>query len=114
MKIRIERSRRARVATTWVVVALAAAWPDSPYVQYSEQYGFDPARQASAGFSVQALLDNRDGPINPGRGWYAEATWMQSRPCSRGLGPNWPPRAQGQDGGRARAGRQGPRVSAPA
>ncbi len=55
----------------------AAAWPDSPYVQYSEKHGLDPARQASAGFSVQALLDNRDGPINPGRGWYAEATWMQ-------------------------------------
>jgi hypothetical protein len=51
------------------------AWADSPYVVYSEENGFDPASQTSAGFSVHALLDSRDGPINPSRGWYASAAY---------------------------------------
>jgi len=32
------------------------AWPDSPYVAYSEQFGFDPASQSSAGFGLHALV----------------------------------------------------------
>jgi hypothetical protein len=53
----------------------STAWPGSPYVSYSEQYGFDPASQSSAGVSVKALLDSRDGSINPSRGWYANADY---------------------------------------
>jgi outer membrane protein assembly factor BamA len=49
----------------------SAAWPTSPYVVYSEENGFDPDSQTSAGIGVHALLDSRDGPINPTRGWYA-------------------------------------------
>jgi hypothetical protein len=49
----------------------AAAWPDSPYVGYSNQFGFDPDSQTSAGVSAHGLLDSRDGAINPSRGWYA-------------------------------------------
>jgi outer membrane protein assembly factor BamA len=52
------------------------AWPDSPYVAYSEEFGFDPASQTSAGFGVHALLDSRDGAINPSRGWYAHAAYL--------------------------------------
>jgi outer membrane protein assembly factor BamA len=52
-----------------------AAWPSSPYVRYSERYGFDPEAQASAGVSLSALFDSRDGPINPSRGWHANLTW---------------------------------------
>jgi hypothetical protein len=52
-----------------------AAWPSSPYVVYSVEHGFDEAAQRSAGFSVNALVDSRDGPINPSRGWYANATY---------------------------------------
>jgi hypothetical protein len=51
--------------------AASAAWPSSPYVAYSEQHGFDPASQSSAGFSLNALFDSRDGPINPSSGLYA-------------------------------------------
>ena len=49
----------------------ASVWPDSPYVTYSEQFGFDLTSQTSAGASVHGLLDSRDSAINPSRGWYA-------------------------------------------
>jgi len=52
-----------------------AAWPSSPYVLYSEKYGFDPESQTSAGISLSALVDSRDGPINPSRGWHAGLTY---------------------------------------
>ena len=52
-----------------------AAWPTSPYVLYSEKYGFDPESQTSAGVSLSALVDSRDGPINPSRGWHAGLTY---------------------------------------
>jgi hypothetical protein len=52
-----------------------AAWPTSPYVLYSEQYGFHPEGQTSAGLSVSSAWDSRDGPINPSRGWYANLTY---------------------------------------
>jgi hypothetical protein len=48
-----------------------AAWPTSPYVTYSERYGLDPEAQSSAGLSLNALFDSRDGSINPSRGVYA-------------------------------------------
>lgn len=54
----------------------SAAWPDSPYVTYSEQYGFDLDSQTSAGASVHLLLDSRDGAINPSRGWYAKLSYL--------------------------------------
>jgi outer membrane protein assembly factor BamA len=52
-----------------------AAWPGSPYVVYSEQHGFDPQAQTSAGLSLNALLDSRDGSIHPSRGWYASLSY---------------------------------------
>ena len=55
--------------------AASAAWPSSPYVVYSEQRGLDPESQSSAGLSLNALFDSRDGPINPSRGWYANLTY---------------------------------------
>jgi hypothetical protein len=48
-----------------------SAWPDSPYVEYSEERGFDPGSQTSAGASVSVVLDSRDGAIHPSRGWFA-------------------------------------------
>jgi outer membrane protein assembly factor BamA len=48
-----------------------SAWPDSPYVAYSQARGFDPDSQSSAGASVSVLVDSRDGAINPSVGWYA-------------------------------------------
>jgi outer membrane protein assembly factor BamA len=51
--------------------ASETAWPESPYVTYSEQNGFNLTSQTSAGTSVNALFDNRDNSIDPGRGWYA-------------------------------------------
>jgi hypothetical protein len=56
--------------------AATGDWPASPYVTYSEAYGFDPASQTSAGASVRALLDSRDSPINPDRGWYANLSYL--------------------------------------
>jgi hypothetical protein len=54
--------------------AASEAWADSPYVTYSDQFGFDPASQTSAGVSLHGLHDGRDGAINPSRGWYANAS----------------------------------------
>ncbi len=51
------------------------AWPETPYVQYSEKYGFDPASQTSSGLSLTALVDSRDGAINPSRGWLVRVTY---------------------------------------
>jgi hypothetical protein len=53
-----------------------AAWPGSPYVEYSESKGFDLESQSSAGFSLQALVDSRDGSINPSRGFYAKLSYQ--------------------------------------
>jgi len=52
-----------------------AVWPDSPYVTYSTQNGFDLGSQTSAGFTVHALFDSRDGSINPSRGVYANVDY---------------------------------------
>jgi outer membrane protein assembly factor BamA len=52
-----------------------AAWATSPYVTYSEKYGLDPEAQASAGVSLNALFDSRDGSINPSRGVYASLVY---------------------------------------
>ena len=52
-----------------------AVWPDSPYVTYSEENGFDLAAQTSAGTSLNAIYDNRDSSIDPSRGWYASADY---------------------------------------
>ena len=66
-----------------------AAWPDSPYVRYSERYGFDPASQSSAGFSLHALVDARDGAINPSRGGYAKASYLMFFEDFLGGTSNW-------------------------
>jgi hypothetical protein len=55
--------------------AAEAAWASSPYVLYSEHHGLDPVAQSSAGLSLNALVDSRDGPINPSRGWYASLSY---------------------------------------
>jgi hypothetical protein len=52
-----------------------ADWLDSPYLDYSQDHGFDADSQTSAGFSLHTLLDSRDGAINPSGGWYANATY---------------------------------------
>ena len=56
--------------------AATEEWAASPYVTYSEANGFDPVSQTSAGFSVRALYDSRDSPINPDRGWYASVSHL--------------------------------------
>lgn len=47
-----------------------SAWPDSPYVTYSQARGFDLDSQSSAGASVSVLVDSRDSTINPSGGFY--------------------------------------------
>ena len=54
----------------------SAAWPDSPYVSYSNEFGFDLNSQTSAGASLHLLYNSRDSPINPSRGWYASAGYQ--------------------------------------
>jgi Omp85 superfamily domain len=49
---------------------------DSPYITYSEEFGFDLDSQTSSGVSLHALVDSRDGAINPSRGWYANASYL--------------------------------------
>ena len=56
--------------------AAPSAFPDSPYVIYSERHGFDLESQTLAGASVHALLDSRDGGINPTRGWLARLSYL--------------------------------------
>jgi hypothetical protein len=53
-----------------------AAWPDSPYVKYSEARGFDVGSQTSAGLSASMIVDTRDSAINPSRGAYAAAEFQ--------------------------------------
>ena len=53
-----------------------AVFAESPYITYSEQFGFDLDSQTSAGFSLHALVDSRDGAINPSRGWFANASYL--------------------------------------
>ena len=65
------------------------AWPDAAYLAYSEQFGFDPNSQTSAGASVHALLDTRDGAINPSRGWYAHANYLMFFKDFLGGTSNW-------------------------
>jgi hypothetical protein len=54
----------------------ASVWPDSPYVTYSTEHGFDLDSQTSAGASVQGLFDSRDSVVNPSRGWYAGIDYL--------------------------------------
>lgn len=49
---------------------------DSPYTTYSQEFGFDLDSQTSAGLSVHALVDSRDGAINPSRGYFASASYL--------------------------------------
>ena len=54
------------------------AWDDSDYVTYTEENGFDPEGQASAGLAVGVMLDTRDNPINATRGWFALVAYRPS------------------------------------
>lgn len=58
------------------------AWEDSDYVTYTEENGFDPEGQTSAGFAAGLMLDTRDNPINASRGWLALVAY---RPSAKGL-----------------------------
>lgn len=57
------------------VTAGDPAWPESPFVTYSEQNGFKLTSQNSAGFSVNGLYDTRDNFITPSRGFYANGNY---------------------------------------
>lgn len=52
-----------------------AAWPDSPYVQYSLANGLPLDTQTSGGASLEVLWDNRDSFINADSGWLARASY---------------------------------------
>jgi hypothetical protein len=52
-----------------------ADWAQSPYVEYSERFGFDLAGQASGGLSFVVRRDSRDNISDPGRGWYMDTTY---------------------------------------
>jgi outer membrane protein assembly factor BamA len=51
------------------------AWPESPYVEYSQKHGLPLDSQIAAGTSVDILWDNRDSFINADRGWLAKASY---------------------------------------
>ncbi len=53
----------------------AAAWDQSPFVEYSLQHGFDLESQTSAGFGLNLVFDSRDHPINASRGWLASVSF---------------------------------------
>jgi outer membrane protein assembly factor BamA len=55
-----------------------AAWPDSPYVQYSEAAGLPLDAQISAGPGLDVLWDNRDSVINAERGWLARGSYRMA------------------------------------
>jgi outer membrane protein assembly factor BamA len=61
----------------------------SPYIAYSEEFGFDLDSQTSAGVSLHALLDSRDGAINPSRGYYANASYLPFFKGFLGGTSNW-------------------------
>ena len=51
------------------------AWDTSPYMEYTQRYGFDPYSQTSAGASLNLLVDTRDNHINASRGWLASVSY---------------------------------------
>lgn len=59
------------------------AWDSSPYVEYSQRYGFPLDGQTSNGPAFGVLLDTRDSVINASRGWMAAVTY---RPYFEALG----------------------------
>jgi outer membrane protein assembly factor BamA len=67
----------------------AATWDTSSYVQYSEQRGFDVNSQTSAGGSLHLLLNSRDSPINPSRGYYASLGYQMFFKGFLGGTSNW-------------------------
>jgi Omp85 superfamily domain len=58
-------------------------WDTSPYVEYSQRYGFSLEGQASNGPAFGLLFDTRDNVINASRGWMAALTY---RPYFEALG----------------------------
>ncbi len=52
-----------------------AAWDTSPFLEYTQRYGFDPYSQTSAGASLNLLVDTRDNHINASRGWLASVSY---------------------------------------
>jgi outer membrane protein assembly factor BamA len=52
-----------------------AAWPGSPFVEYSTANGLPLDAQTSAGPSVELIWDSRDSFINADRGWLARSSY---------------------------------------
>jgi outer membrane protein assembly factor BamA len=52
-----------------------ADWAQSPYVEYSEQFGFELSGQTSAGLAWVLRRDGRDNISDPSRGWYLESAF---------------------------------------
>lgn len=69
--------------------AADAEWAASPFVQYSESRGLPLDAQASAGASVDLLLDTRDSFINAARGWLARAGYRTSFEGFLGAASSW-------------------------
>src|SRR5688572_21908148 len=66
-----------------------AEWSESPFVQYSKAHGLPLDAQASAGPSVDVLLDTRDSFINAARGWLARASYRTSFDRFLGADTSW-------------------------
>jgi outer membrane protein assembly factor BamA len=50
-------------------------WEQSPYMQYTLDYGFPVDAQTSAGASLNVLFDSRDSAINAHRGWHLNTSY---------------------------------------
>lgn len=66
-----------------------AAWPDSPYVRYSEAAGLPLESQISAGPGLDVLWDSRDSVINAARGWLARGSYRMSADGFLGSDVSW-------------------------
>ena len=53
----------------------APNWNSSPYVEYSQRFGFDLSAQTSAGLGLSLRHDRRDSVSDPARGSYVDATY---------------------------------------
>lgn len=53
----------------------ATDWDQSPYVLYSNRYGFNLSGQVSAGLNLSVRRDTRDNVSDPDRGSFAESTF---------------------------------------
>ncbi len=52
-----------------------ATFDQAAYARYTQQQGFNIARQTSSGTTASMMFDSRDNAINAQRGWFASATY---------------------------------------